>query len=226
MNLRILCVLLTVFLIACGDDAPTAETIDCGQGESVTVDDELFCVFPQSVVVENGFDCPSDLPNLTRRAPIGVCAEDPDVPVEDLDRIDDQFRERRPDLYDDDCSTDLECGEFEVCSSGRCVDDPGLNNELSCMDSGDCDSRQICDQNVCKTACGGFEGLECEAAEWCDFPEGSICGGADEFGVCRPRPEVCTEEFAPVCGCDARTYSNECNARSEGVDIASVGECG
>ena len=73
--------------------------------------------------------------------------------------------------------------------------------------------------------CGGFPGLQCNADQWCDFPETTVCGIPDQFGACRPRPEICTELFMPVCGCNAKTYSNACRAAADGVDVAHMGAC-
>jgi hypothetical protein len=74
-------------------------------------------------------------------------------------------------------------------------------------------------------SCGGFAGEACRPGEWCDYPDGSFCGGDDTTGICQPRPEACDLLLDPVCGCDGVTYGNECAANSAGVDIASRGEC-
>jgi hypothetical protein len=67
--------------------------------------------------------------------------------------------------------------------------------------------------------CGRVAGLKCGANEWCEFAYDDNGPYPDMGGICRPRPEVCTANFLPVCGDDGNSYGNECEAHRAGVDV-------
>jgi hypothetical protein len=87
-------------------------------------------------------------------------------------------------------------------------------------------SQGECGSNPGGEVCGGIQGLGCNAGEYCNFPPDAMCGAADQTGTCAPVPEACDLIYAPVCGCDDRTYGNDCAAAMAGVSVASQGECG
>ncbi len=64
----------------------------------------------------------------------------------------------------------------------------------------------------------GCELTGCESTEVCSFADWS-CGST--VGDCRPKPVACDAIYAPVCGCDANVYENECLAHLAGVDLGT-----
>ena len=74
-------------------------------------------------------------------------------------------------------------------------------------------------------ACGARAGNTCAADEYCAYEPSGMCGWADATSVCKKKPEMCTKEYDPVCGCDEKVYSNACMAAAAGTGVLKKGDC-
>jgi hypothetical protein len=72
--------------------------------------------------------------------------------------------------------------------------------------------------------CGGIAGIKCDTGLFCD-PRPGLCGGADVDGKCVKPTKICIKIRKPVCGCDNKTYGNDCERIAAQVGKAHNGEC-
>lgn len=123
-----------------------------------------------------------------------------------------------------------------VCAAEECRDDCDCyatrTFATSCpLDCANCDSYWTCEERRCIERCGPFPPDRCDrlCSDAASCGPDAFCrkpvGRCDGFGACSPRPKECPGEVAPVCGCDAQTYPNECEASRAGVALAHRGPC-
>ena len=63
---------------------------------------------------------------------------------------------------------------------------------------------------------------ECSSGQYCAKPVGA---NPLSEGLCRSAPPACGGIVDPVCGVDGISYSSECHAAQNGVNVAHLGVC-
>jgi len=104
-------------------------------------------------------------------------------------------------------------------------DDAGAAEDAATPDASSEDDAGTAESDAGQARCGTRGGIECGDGQFCNFEPDVDCGGTDRGGLCEDRPEICTAIFAPVCGCNDRTYSSACSAHAAGVSVQRDGAC-
>ena len=74
-------------------------------------------------------------------------------------------------------------------------------------------------------ACGGAANITCNSALWCQKTTAGQCTTTGAAGTCDKAPAFCMQIYRPVCGCNGKTYANDCERQKARVQLDYVGAC-
>jgi hypothetical protein len=203
-----------------GADGPLrrcASALDCGLNEVCFAEDAKLCGGPgRCVPITNCGACTGGLAFCAVCGCNGITYESPQVAcVAGVRSL--RGACSAPDPRGATCGRSEQCAMSEACCplTGRCY---STNEPWRCPADADGGVLDCLTNAECGSGAGGGGAA---AGSWC---AGERCGTPGRCTGVR-RASECPGTLEPVCGCDGRTYLNECQARAQGTRVASRGSC-